>query len=264
MTEAGEMAAGTFIGRALHCCDVAGRHLAPSRYLLSDWVELGIIATAFAVVLLTFVRLTGLGGPLRRARRNVLAAAYEILLYRRRPRAVIAAEARLAWSNLKYLFWLAPLVAFGGLCFTAVYRTCSDRYGRGPARVGEPLVVRCRPAGGAGGDLAKCTMLSNDGDLGPTARAEAPAVGAVWTRFTPRRPGIFALKTSPNAPGRVLVNVDSPAAPAICWQYVDGLEVHIQYPLRKWWRLEHGWVVYFLAVSTLVSGLVCRRLGVRL
>jgi hypothetical protein len=203
--------------------------------------------------MLAFLKLTGLGRRLGRVRRRMLAAAYEVLLYRHRPRAVIAAEGRLLASTAKYLLWLAPSLALGGAGFAAMYQTCSDRYGRGPARVGEPLVVRSRPADGSRRDLAECRLFSDDADLPLTAAAQVASLRTVWARFTPKRPGIFALRTGPGSAGRVLVNVESPKAPALRWQYVDGLEVHVQYPLRKWWGLDRGWMVFFLVACAVAA-----------
>lgn len=70
------MTVGAFLGEILHRCDLLGRRLAPPYYIGADWLELAIIASVFALVLLTFAKLSGLGRRLRQTRRNMLAAAY--------------------------------------------------------------------------------------------------------------------------------------------------------------------------------------------
>lgn len=139
------------------------------------------------------------------------------------------------------------------MCFAVIYKTCSDRYARGPALVGQPLVIRSRPVEGSKRNLAECRIYSEDGDLELTARAEVPFLRTAWTRLAPKRPGILALRTGRSVGGRAYVNVESPNDPALRWQYVDGLEIHVQYPARKWWGLARGWMLYFFVACVLAA-----------
>ena len=71
--------------------------------------------------LIMIIKYTGFRKHLTSSRRAMVAAAYEILLYRRRPFVVISAELRLIWHNLRFLLFLLPSLLVAGAFFAMIF-----------------------------------------------------------------------------------------------------------------------------------------------
>lgn len=250
---------GTFIS----FCDRIGQRYAPGRYLFNPWIEMVLVAAVFMLLLLVFTKYAGFCSRLGNARREMLAAAYEILLYRRRPRTVLIGELKLICANLKFLAWLTPSLVFAGVLFAGMYNTLSNRYGYAPAAIGKDIVVKTKHASGEKQELSSCRIDKNKNDLAISARVTVPSVGATWTRVAPLRAGLLALDLG-RENATAALNVESSHLPAMPRQYDNGLEIWIGYPRRKWWGSAHGWLVYFLVASTAVAVPLARRLKVSL
>ena len=245
-------------------CDRIGEACGPPWYVGNVYIELILVACLFTLVQLVLIRHVGFPNRLRNVRRSMVAAAYGMLLYRRRPKAIVVGELRLVWNSLKFLVFLLPSLALGGLLFAGLWHTLSGRYGHGPLRIGEEAVVRAEGLSDSARELSDCDVVANGQDLEVTARVRAPAVRTVWTRVRPRRAGLFQVEMGQSGAEPFVLNVamwESPVAPR---QTVDGVAVSISYPTRRWWGSSHGWLVCFLVVCLVAAWPLGRLLGTRL
>jgi hypothetical protein len=62
----------------------------------------------------------------------------------------------------------------------------------------------------------------------------------------------------------VFLNVAMPKAPAMARQSIEGGEVEIAYPRRRFLGTQHGWLVYFSGVCVLSSMVIGRWMRVPL
>jgi hypothetical protein len=231
-------------------CDAIGRTCTPNRYVVSPYVELALVAALFMSAVLLFIRYTGFYHRLRDARRAVLAALYEILLYRRSPRAVLRAELRLLWRNGKALFYLAPSILLGGVLFAAMYNTLSDRFSYRPIEVGQDVVVRAQATKRG---LSKGGLISDPSELEVSAQVKAPAIKTIWMRLKAKRAGILTAKVGEGGDGLFTLNVASMNRPVLPRQCVGGIDFTIHYPRREGWAPAHGWLICFLVMCAVVS-----------
>ncbi len=252
------MSLGTVFDNFVAYCDHVGRSHVPHCYLGNRWMELTIVAAAFMVVMVVFIRYVGFCSQLQAIYRNAVAAIYEMLLYHRSAFVVATAECKLAWNSLKFLLLLSPSLILGGIVFVGMFNTASNRYSYGPIAVGQDVVVRTEPVDGAVGKLADCKIVTDESDLEITAKVRSASRQIIWTRLKPKRAGMLNFKTGPNGSSQVLLNVESFNRPAPAWQYIDGIKVNINYPHLKWRGLRHGWLMYFLLMCA-VTGIPLMR-----
>jgi hypothetical protein len=248
----------------LNMCGHVGGVLAPNWYLGNRYVELALVACVFTLVQVVVIRYAGFQARLRRARGNMVVAAYHMLLYWRRPRAIVSGEMGLLWNGLKFFVLLLPSLAIGGLLFAGMWSTLSGRYGHGPLSPKEEAVVRASVSSDSGRTLTDCDVSAGGQDLEVTAKVRIPAVRTVWTRVKPGRAGLFCLDLGRDHPRRLVLNVATRGKPVMLRQTVNGVEVTISYPVRRWWGLKHGWLVYFLAACFVAAPPLGRLLGTRL
>ncbi len=228
----------------------------PQVYLANRWVELAFAAAFFTLLILLFIKLTRLLPRVRSARQQMIAAAYEIYLYRNRPRMVLRAQWRCIWNNLKLLLYLSPALVFGGVLFALFYGVLSDRYGYGPAGVGANVVIRAR----AVGEVPDAPLLvepASDNVL-LTGHVHVASIATTWSRLRASSAGIHPLRVGGHEALRL--NVATPGRPAIPRQFARRIDLHVDYPIRKWWGLETGWMLYFLVICLIASIPLGRRL----
>jgi hypothetical protein len=238
------------------------RTVAPGAYLGNIWVELTLVALVYTLLLVLLIRVSRLGPRIQRARRQVVAEAYGLLLYFRSPRTVLRTEARLIGGQLRWLGYWLPALLVGGLLFALLWPALTDRYDYRGAPVGQSIVLRERLTAPEGAALLAAEVHDPAGAVQVTARVRAPVAGTVWSRMTVHRGGLFQLRLGDADLPPVPLNVMAPGRPALPWHYRDGVELHIDYPPRSWWGLPHGWLVYFLSVSTVSAVVLGRRLKV--
>ncbi len=236
--------------------------VAPATFVGSPWIELAVVALIYTSVLLLFVRVAPLGARLSEARRRLAAAALQILMYYRSPRAVIRGELELIASNLRLLALFVPTLLFGAVVFMFLFPILSNRYDYRPLQANEEVVVRLQPIEPGTEPLADGTSDVDASDLDVVAVVRAGAVGTAWIRVAGKRPGLLDFRLGPLGQRRARLNVEVPSAPAQPWLYVDGVEVHIDYPRRSWRGIEHGWLMYFLFVCFAVVKPLARWLRV--
>jgi hypothetical protein len=238
--------------------------LLPQVYVGGWWADMAVVACAYTLLLLAFVRVAGFPARVRRARREMVAHAYGILLYRRSFRMVVRFEARLVWANLKLLAFLAPTLLFGGLLFAGAAETLSDRYAATPLPAGTEFVVRVHSTGDLTRGLAEGDVHADPSGFEQTGRVRSAAHRTVWTRLRALRSGIVPLLTSPDAVAGTTVNIGSNTAPVHRWQYAGGLEIYVNYPAPRGWWAENGWLAPFFVFCAVGSVPAARALRVRL
>jgi len=246
-------------------CDSLGQTYAPRWYVGTPWIEAALVALLFMLAVLLSVKYLSPHRALRHTRRRMMAAVYEILLYRGSPRKVVAAELKLIVGNLVLLILMTPSLAVAGLLFAAMYGTLAARYGYAPAEIGQDLVVRCQGRPGDDGPVADRRILADeDAGIEATAYVVADGDGTTWSRLKPHRPGVFGLRLGDEAAERVWLNVASPSRPAMPVHRVGILDVTIGYPPGSWWGKPWGWVVYFSFVCLVLAVPLARMLKVTL
>jgi len=236
----------SLFGAYIRLCDRTGQWCVPSWYVGNRTIELAVVACVFTLVQLVLIKHVGFQGRLRSIRRSMVASAYGMLLYWRRPRAIVVGELRLVGNSLTFLVFLLPSLVVGGLLFAGMWNTLSERYDRGPLEVGEEAVVRTSVSSDSERALTDCDTSGDARDLEITARVRAPAVRTVWTRVKPKRAGLLRLDVGQDRPVRCLLNVATWEAPVAPRRTTGGVEVNIGYPRRRWWGLRHGWLITFL------------------
>ena len=234
---------------------IAGR--LPSFYLVNRWVELAVVAVLFTLALLLFTKWTRLLPRVRRARQQMVAAAYEILLYRRSPRMVLRAQCRCIWNNLKLLYYLSPGLLFGALLFALSYNVLSDRYGYAPAPVGSPIVVSARLS--AAQPQERLDVQPQSEQVRVSGHVHVASISTTWTRLQASSAGMYLLRVG-NERAAAKLNVDLPNRAAVPSQCLNKVVLHIGYAPRNWWGMEDGWVIYFLVVCVIAGIPIARRI----
>jgi hypothetical protein len=238
--------------------------LLPDDYLIARWVDMAAVACLYTALVLVFFRFAGFPARVRGARREMVAHACGIFLYRRSPGMVARLEARLAWANLKLLFFLLPTLLFGGALFAGAFETLADRSATPALPPGAEFVVRVRPAVDRAVELADLDVRADPSDMLLTGRVRSFTRRTVWTRLRAVRSGVIPLSPGPHGIGRVTVNIASAAAPVRRWQYADGLEVCVNYARPHERSAEYGWLAWFFLFCSVGSVPAAQLLRVRL
>ena len=244
------MVVGPLLSYIVH----ASSRAAPDRFLVNRWIELAVVACVFSAIAMAMIKMLGLSARLRHHRHGLLAAAYEMFLYRRSPRAVLHAEARLIWHNVLFILWLAPALVFGGGLFAITYDVMEGRYGRAPISAEKEFVVQTTSLRD---DRGLSEAIINQADFVVTADVRVPALGMSWTRLLPARRGILRL----NFDGRAAwINVASPERPTHAAQYPGDIEVRVFYPPRH----PNYWIWGFVILSVALSWPLARIINVEM
>lgn len=222
-------------------------------------MELVILGIALCLIVLAFIKYTGLQSLLRRTRQEILAGLYEMLLYRRRPAYALAAQCKTIWASLKHLFFVLPVLALGVLVFLCLRDGLSNRYGYAPTRVGQDVVIRCRLKPSLKKQMERYDLVCNSHDLITTSVVRVASVRTVWTRLKATKPGLFRLTLGIDSPYQVFLNVARPDLPAIPRQHACGLEAQISYEPRQPWAVSGGYMLQLL-LTCMVASVPLRRL----
>jgi hypothetical protein len=243
--------------------DAVALEWAGREYLVSRWVELAGVAALFALVLMLCLKIPGLGSGIRPARRRLLGTMAEIVLYRRRPWAVVCAEAKLVRDNLRLLAALWPMVLLGGGMFCLAYAPLRNRYGFGPIAVGSDIVARVRAD--AAGPLSAGPPKTSPG-LEVAAMVRSPARRTAWYRLAATQDGRAWLEPCGNGsvPVRIPLSIGASGGIAAPRLRVHGWDVHVWYPRGRTFGTTHGWAVYMFGVMAMAAWPLGRVLGVRL
>lgn len=256
----------TLWNQTLETISRVGQTHLPLSYLVNRHVELALVATLFMAVVLLFMKYLGFCTALRHGRREMMACAYRILLYRRQPRLVLRTEARAIWCNGKYLILLLPTMVFASLLYLLMHEPLTNRYAFAPAPLGEPIAIRTTPLD-SHRSLNEAMLHSSSASLPITARARIPGGadgGSIWLRLEPTEIGQWPLQLKGRSKAVVQFDAGAGAAPAMPMRVVDGISIHIAYPARLWWGMRRGWLIYFLLFSFLAALPLLPLLRVRL
>lgn len=159
------------------------------------------LAVLTALALLVVVRRVSQQAALGAAKRAMLAALFEVRLFRDEPRAVFAALGRLLAANGRYVAASLPAVAWMALPLLLVVAQLQAVYGYDGLRVGHAVLVTAELAEGQAA-LARSVALAPQGALRVEAAARLQGGREVTWRVMPTAPGAHALvlEAAPGGP----------------------------------------------------------------
>lgn len=242
-----------------------------AHYLIAPWFEMLLLATAFMLGVLGFMRVAGFPGRCRTARRHMVAAACELWLNRSSPGQILKSEIRLILANLRLLVWLTPSIVFGSILFACLYSTLEERFGHAPILPGSEFVVRVEAAAG-GAAVVDLPELLVQPELTPvTAQVRPEGAGIEWFRLEARKRGQAELTFAPTgeqaqvaSPMHARVNVGMDALPSAPRQRAGDWLVRIDYPASCWFGHTWGWLACFLVLCLATAVPLAKWTGVRL
>jgi len=258
------MSAKEIITRCLETCDAIIQSMMPNWYLVNRWVELSVATGVFTVVVILIIKHTGFRKHLASSRRAMVAAAYEIILYRRRPFVVISAELRLVWHNLRFLLFLLPSLLVAGALFVMILGTLTNRFDYAPAAAYSDIVIRSTPQNSAKLQMEDCLVTTGASGLKLTARVSNPNTSQAWLRLHATKPGVYRLEQGSQKTRGPVVVIGEPLAPAQSNQFIGGVHHKVFYPTAKWLGIERGWMFLFVGGSFLLAIPTMRLLKLRM
>ncbi len=254
-----------FIDRLIDAVDRLGQAHLPAGFFINRWVELAIVSALLTLLILIFLRFLGFCSRLRAARRTLLGLSHQMLLYRRHPRVVLRTQGKILWGNLWYLVLLIPLGLFSTLLIGLAYPTLQNRYGHGPATVGQDIVVRATASNGAAQDVPTFGLVDKTPGLSIAAQVRVPASGSLWARLLPQKAGEYRVGGELDGqPWRGWLNVGEVGKPSMPYRIAHGIDLYVDYPPGRWWGLTYGWIVFALGWGLLISWPIGRWLRIRL
>lgn len=239
------------------------QRILPDFYLGNRWLEIGLFAGCFAVLVLLPMRISRLSKAFRTSRRMMMAHAYEILLFRKRPRAVMRAEMALVGRNVQCISLLLPSLLMGGVLWLFLSDMLKNRYAHAPCRIDENIVLRSEP-------LSEIDSSQQDNELTPdiscfdvTASVRNTKRKTSWLRVRPRHNGVHAITTCSFLPGPNL-NVGVSGSPAQPNQIRNGVHYRVSYPLDTWWGEQSRYLWVFFGASLLLAIPLARVFGIEM
>jgi hypothetical protein len=227
--------------------DHTAHMLLPRDYIVNRWVDISTMAVIFMLMMLISMKYFGFSRTFKKVRRDLIASAYEILLYHRNVRIILKAEWKLLWCNLKLLILLSPSLFVGGLLFAVFYNTLSDRYAFRAFQPGEKIVARITSA-----DIPDRIVNDNE-KIEITARVYAHSANTVWIRLVPKQAGILSIETDHKTNNGLFLDLISSDRPALPHLELSGMAFDIRYPHRLWMGWSHGWLIVFFMVCLITT-----------
>lgn len=247
------MSGKEIITRFQETCGATIQSITPNRYLVNRWVELAVVTGIFTVIVIMIIKNTGFRKHLTSSRRAMVAAAYEILLYRRRPFVVIFAELRLVWHNLRFLLFLLPSLLVTGAVFVMISGFLTNRFNYAPAAAYSDIVISSTPQNQAKLQIEDCIVTTGASGLKPTARVSNPNTSKTWLRLYATKPGVYRLQQGSQKTRGPVVVIGEPLVAAQSDQFIGGVHHKVFYPTAKWIGIEKGWMFLFLVGSLLLA-----------
>lgn len=222
---------------------------APSFFLGNRFIELTLLGSLFAALLLVCIRLFKLEPRIRAQRHSMMLELYSLYLFHRSPRRMFYHEARLIKANLKLIAVLGPIILVGSALFSLGYDACRDRYALAPFKVAEEFVVRVKLLSSGSPPIHDAELHIEARDISIEAVVRSPAARTVWTRISGANPGVVGVRTGRNEHVAFDLNIGDTSKPCKSMFFSKNVEVAIQYLEHKSFWGRHGWVCFLLVVS---------------
>ncbi len=245
-------------------CNRFGQRVLPDCYVINRWVDLGFATFIFTMAAIVTIKHVGFQKRFRSARRAMIAAGYEILLYRRAPLAVIGAEVKLVWNNIKCLLFLAPSLVTIGLLYMLISGSLSNRYDYAPFGENEDIVISTTRADPSQASVRNPILVSKNPELEITARVRNDYFRKTWTRLRANHAGVFKLvgQTTGNSCPTIVVGQQGAISRAD--QFINGVHYHVDYPTEQWCGRKRGWMFFFFGGSLIGAFPLMRLLRIRM
>jgi len=159
----------------------------------NPWVGLVAVSLVSGVALLLVFRCTSNQRGLRSVKDRLIAHLLEVVLYRDELPVVLRAQLGVVRDNLRYLAYALVPLAFMALPVAALLVQIDLRYGRQPARVGEPIIVAAKLTPEAG-SLDTVSLTAPAGIKIDSPALRIPAEREVDWRIVASAPGSYELR----------------------------------------------------------------------
>ncbi len=245
-------------------CDRLGLRVLPSCYVINRWVDLGIATFIFTMAAIVAIKYIGFRKRFCSAKRAMIAAGYEILLYRRAPLAVIGAEVKLVWNNIKCLLFLAPSLGTIGLLYVLISGSLSNRYDYAPFGENEDIVISTTHADPSQAGVRNPMLVSKNPELEITARVRNDYFRKTWTRLRANQAGVFELMGQTTGNSGPTIVVGRQGAIPRADQFINGVHYHVDYPTEQWCGRKRGWMFFFFGGSLIGTFPLMQLLRIRM